>query len=387
MKRIVIDGLPLQVRSAGIAAYTAGLVRTMPGLLPDAEFVLFGLNRAGLTMLRAEPRAHRLDAEWPPNVRHVRSLLFPVVMGYPVPAVPRLLTLESAVGASDMFHGTNYALPRARSACLVVTVHDLALLRYPHLGTAALSRFIRQMTRSVTEAKRVIAVSDATRRDIIDLLGTPAEKIRVIHNGYDQRFRPLPHTEARARVGERYGLSEPYILHVGTLEPRKNLETLISAYARLRRERYIPHGLVLVGDRGWKYDPIFQLVDQLGLRNAVRFTGAVPADDLPALYNAADLFVYPSLYEGFGLPPLEAMACGTPVVTSNVSSLPEVVGDAALLVDPHDEGALAEAMARVLSDVELRRHMRERGLERARHFSWERCARETLAVYEEVMGA
>jgi glycosyltransferase involved in cell wall biosynthesis len=387
MKRIVIDGLPLQVRSAGIAAYTQALVGTMACLWAEEEFVLFGLDRAALTMLRAEPRAHPLDARWPPNVRHLGSLRFPAVMGYPVPIISRLLTLESVAGDCDLFHGTNYALPRSRQARLVVTIHDLSLVRHPHLGTAALSGFVRRMTRSVIEATRVIAVSDATRRDLVDLLAVSPDTIRVVHNGYDPRFQPLPASAARHRVRERYNLVDPYILHVGTLEPRKNLDMLIRAYAHLRREPHIAHGLVLVGDRGWKYEPIFRLVEQLGLRDAIRFTGAVPADDLPALYNAADLFVYPSLYEGFGLPPLEAMACGTPVVTSNVSSLPEVVGDAALLLDPHDEGGLVEAMARGLADVELRQHLRERGFEQARQFSWERCARETLAVYEEAMGA
>lgn len=387
MKRIVIDGLPLQVRSAGIAAYTAGLVRTMAALMPDTEFVLFGMSRVGLRLLRAKPPAHTPEGDWPANLRRVGSVLFPAVMGYPVPAVSRLLTIESVVGECDVFHGTNYAVPRGRTARLVVTIHDLTLLRHPHLGTGTLSRFVRRTSRAATEAHRIIADSESTRRDIIDLLGVPANKLRVVYPGCDLRFQPMLRTAARAYVRDRHGLGDPYILHVGTLEPRKNLDTLVKAYARLRRERRIQHGLVLVGERGWKYESIFKLVDQLGLQDAVRCTGAVPAADLPALYNAADLFVYPSLYEGFGLPPLEALACGTPVITSSVSSLPEVVGDAALLVDPGDEEGLALAMAEVLGDGERRRHMRERGLEQARRFSWERCARETLAVYEEAMGA
>lgn len=386
MKRVVLDGLPLQVRSAGIATYTAGLVRTVAALAPDVEFVLLGMLPAGLKILRAQAAAEQLLLDRPANLRHWGSLLFPFVMGYPAPGA-RLLALESVVGKCDVFHGTNYALPRGCRARRVVTIHDLALLRSPQLGTDALSRFVRRTARSAAEADGIIADSESTRRDLIELLGLPAQKLRVIYPGFDPAFQVLPEEAARDRVCQRFGLSGPYILHVGTLEPRKNLEMLVKAYARLRRERQIPHRLVLVGARGWKYESLFHCIDRLDSPDAVCYLGPVPASDLPALYNAAELFVYPSLYEGFGLPPLEALACGTPVVTSNISSLPEVVGDAACLVDPSDEPGLASAIAGILGDAELRRRMRERGLAQARRFSWERCARETLALYRELVGA
>jgi glycosyltransferase involved in cell wall biosynthesis len=382
MPRVVLDGFPLQVRSAGVALYTEELARAIAQLQPLAELTLFGMHAA---LLPRRPRHHGGASPWPPNLRWSRSLLYPLIMGQPFPALPRLIALERVLPWADVFHATNFVCPRSRRIPVVVTVHDLTLLRHPELGTRRLRRLVSRVGPEVRAAHHVIADSAATRHDLIELLAVPPERIHVVHLGCHARFRPVPADAARAAVGERYGLRDPYILHVGTLEPRKNLATLIRAYARLRRERPIPQGLVLAGDRGWKYEPILRLVEDLGLHAAVQFTGPVPAEDLPALYNAADLFVYPSLYEGFGLPPLEAMACGTPVVTSNVSSLPEVVGDAALLVDPHDECALTEAMARALSDTELRQDMRARGLERARHFSWERSARETLAVYEEAM--
>ena len=207
----------------------------------------------------------------------------------------------------------------------------------------------------------------------------------MISLGCDPRFQPVADKAALKSVRRRLKLDDAYILHVGTIEPRKNLSTLVRAYARLRREHRLTPELVLAGEPGWMYQPTVRLVEELGLRNSVHFIGRVPAAELPAVYSAADLLVFPSLYEGFGLPPLEAMTCGTPVVASNVSSLPEVVGDAGLLVDPRDETALAEAMFRALTDTDLRQQMRERGLQRAKGFSWERCARETLAVYAEAI--
>jgi glycosyltransferase involved in cell wall biosynthesis len=318
--RIVLDGLPLQVRSAGVAVYTRCVVQAMAGLRPESAFVLFG-----------PPRAEAEAAAWPPNVRWQRSLRYPLVMGVPAPA-PRLLALERVVGA-DLFHATAYTAPHTRAVPVVVSVHDLALVRFPELGSAEL-RGVPARTRQATAAARlVLASSEATRRDLIELLEVPAERIRVVHLGCDAAFRPLPVDDARAHVRQRYGLAEPYLLHVGTLEPRKNLARLLRAYGALRAARRDAPALLLVGERGWQYEGLFRLVEELHLRDRVRFTERVPAADLPALYSAAAAFVYPSLYEGFGLPPLEAMACGTPVVCSNAAALPEVTGDAALLVD------------------------------------------------------
>jgi len=182
-----------------------------------------------------------------------------------------------------------------------------------------------------------------------------------------------------------YGIDGPYLLHVGTLEPRKNLSSLLRAYASLRRSGAIDHKLVLAGDRGWGYEPLLGLAEELGVVGDALFLGRVPAAHLPALYNDAELLVYPTLYEGFGLPALEAMACGLPVIASNTSSLPEVLGEAGLFVDATDERTLAEAIVRVLDDADLSARMRSLGLERARLFSWERCGRETLAVYEDAL--
>jgi len=205
----------------------------------------------------------------------------------------------------------------------------------------------------------------------------------VIPEAAHTRYRPMS-LESVDPALKRYVIERPYILYVGSLEKRKNLPRLLEAYAYLR-ETLPGWKLVIVGGRKWKSDPIYKAVQRLGLEPHVIFTGFVAEEDLPALYNGADLFVFPSLYEGFGLPVLEAMACGTPVVTSNTSSLPEVAGEAALLVAPTDVKAIAAAMQRVLSEPDLAAELRRRGLERASQFSWERTARETLAVYERVL--
>ena len=373
MARIVFDGLPLQVRSAGVAVYTRCVVQAMARLRPTSEFVFFG-----------PPRREVEPADWPANVGWQRSLRYPLVMGVPA-AAPRLIRLERVV-AGDLFHATAYTAPHTRDVPIVVSVHDLALVRFPELGNAHLRGVPERTRRAVAAARLVLASSETTRRDLIELLQVPAERIRVVYLGCDAMFRALPADAARAYVRERYGLAAPYLLHVGTLEPRKNLPRLISAYARLRAARHDVPTLLLAGARGWQYEAVFQRVEALALRDHVRFTERVPTADLPALYGAAAAFVYPSLYEGFGLPPLEAMACGTPVVCSNTTSLPEVTGDAALLVDPYDESAWTAAMQRILDDAALRSSLRGRGLERAQLFSWERCARETLAAYDAIGG-
>jgi glycosyltransferase involved in cell wall biosynthesis len=222
----------------------------------------------------------------------------------------------------------------------------------------------------------------ATKCDLIERYGTEPDKITVVYPGYDEAtFQPVRDEEVIEAVKARYGIAGDYILFVGTLQPRKNLIRLVKAFADCRSP-IADCRLVIAGKKGWLYQEIFRRVEELGLEKKVVFTGYVPEGDLPALLSGAHLFVFPSLYEGFGLPVLEAMACGTPVVCSNASSLPEVAGDAALMVDPLDVEGLATAMERVLSDEELRAELTERGFKQARKFSWERCARETLAVLE-----
>jgi Glycosyltransferase len=258
------------------------------------------------------------------------------------------LSMDRFFAGVDLFHATEHLLPRFSSVRTVFTLHDLIFLFYPEAHKPLNRWFLTlMMPRFLRAADAVIAVSECTKRDAMRLYGLDEAKIRVIYEGVSPRFRPAS-PEAIAAVRARYNLPECFILYVGTIEPRKNLTALLEAFHHLLATHDLR--LVIVGKKGWLYEGFFRRLRELGLEDRVIFTGYVPDEDLPAIYSAADLFVFPSLYEGFGLPVLEAMACGTPVVCSNTSSLPEVAGDAALLVDPTDVRALAGAIERVLTD-------------------------------------
>ncbi|HLI28990.1 MAG TPA: glycosyltransferase family 1 protein [Chloroflexota bacterium] len=281
----------------------------------------------------------------------------------------------------DLLHALAFALPLCWRGPAVVSFMDLSFLRYPRAFNRANRVYLATMARAaVRRADHLLAISESTRQDLIHLLGATPGRVTVTYCGVDPAFRPLAGAEVAA-FRARYGLPPGYILYVGTLEPRKNVPRLLDAYAVLRRLRGGAPPLVLVGARGWRRVGIEARVARLGLEGQVRWLGYLPPPELPLCYNAAGLFVYPSLYEGFGLPPLEALACGTPVVTANTSSLPEAVGDAALTVDPHDVAALAEAMARVLDDCGLRARLRAAGPAWASRFTWRQTAEQTRGVY------
>ena len=266
----------------------------------------------------------------------------------------------------------------------VVTIHDCIHLMFPqYLPNRLAFTYARtSMALAADRATRVLTVSESSKADIIRFFGTEPSKIDVIYNAYDERFGIEPVEDDVVRVRERYQLHDEFILYAGNVKPHKNLERLIRAFARVRaQEGNEDLRLVLIGDDVGRYASLRRTADEAGVRQDVRFFGFVPHQTLAALYRMATLFAFPSLYEGFGLPPLEAMACGTPVVTSRISSLPEVVGDGALLVDPYSEEEIAQAIARVLDDEDLRRRLVERGLERAAGFSWERSARQIHAGY------
>ncbi|MGE5141576.1 MAG: glycosyltransferase family 4 protein, partial [Rudaea sp.] len=273
--------------------------------------------------------------------------------------------------------------PRSPS---VITVHDLAFLLYPRFLTRESARYYGQVDLAARRASQIIAVSQSTKRDIIKLLGVPPERVTVIYEASHPIFRQLDHDRAREHVAERYGITQDFILFVGTIEPRKNLPTLLQAFRRMLDVYHVDATLAIAGKPGWLTDQMNENVSSLNLNDKVHFLGPVPNEELVYLYNAARVFALPSYYEGFGLPPLEAMACGTPVVVSNTSSLPEVVGDAGQMVDPNDVEAWSVSLSRVLTDKDLRNEMCEKGLRRTASFSWERTAREHLAVYRQAAG-
>jgi glycosyltransferase involved in cell wall biosynthesis len=285
----------------------------------------------------------------------------------------------------DLLHCPDFIPPFRRLCPAVVTVHDVAFLRFPETLTEESRRYYGQVRRAVQSAERTIVVSAATARDLAELLGVGAESVRVVHNGLGPVFRQPPDPAATARVRARWRLDRPYLTFLGTLEPRKDVPTLLKAFAAVHA-RHPDLLLALVGRRGWLYEPIFAEIQTLGLREAVRTIEDAADADLPPLFDGATAFAYPSLYEGFGLPPLEALARGVPTVVADTSSLPEVVGDAALLHPPGDHEALASALLRLVEDEALRADLRVRGPAQAAHFTWERAARQTLAVYREALG-
>jgi glycosyltransferase involved in cell wall biosynthesis len=287
----------------------------------------------------------------------------------------------------ELLHAPAYVAPLAVGTRTVVTFHDLSYFLFPESFNRSNRTYLQTFSRlSARRADRLIAVSEATRQDLVRLLGVDAGRVDVVPNGVDERFRPVEDIAELTGFRERRGLPERFILSLCTLEPRKNLPTLIRAYA-LARDHGATEPLVLAGGVGWGDLAIRALVDELDLASHVLLPGFIPQDEQALWYNAATLFAYPSRYEGFGLPVVEAMACGTPVLTSNRSALPEVVGDAGVTVDPDRPGELADAMVQLLRDGDWRAELRRRGLERAGQFSWDHAAQRTVEAYRQAIGS
>lgn len=360
-------------RHAGISNYIYHILKYVPRLDPRNQYVAFVGDGRALTGLDSPNLVGAVNA--------LQAQIVPARILWEQAFQPLSLRARDI----DLIHCPMHVVPFLSGRKKVVTVHDLAFLAFPSVHKQWNRLYLTLFTRwSVAQADRIIAVSESTRRELSRLLRVPLSKVTVVHNGVDSRFRPaLPETVQSFR--NKSGLPDRFILFLGTLEPRKNVETLVRAFAMARPD--LPEGmkLVLAGGKGWGYEAIFRLVEQLELGGQVLFPGFVADADLPELYSAAEVFAYPSIYEGFGLPPLEAMACGTPVLASNVSSVPEVVGDAGLLVNPKDPAALAENIVRLAADSALRASLTKKGLERARRFSWEMTAAGTVAVYRDAM--
>ncbi|MDM8526690.1 glycosyltransferase family 1 protein [Anaerolineales bacterium HSG24] len=294
------------------------------------------------------------------------------------------LSFEVSRLGLDLLHSPDFIPPFRRNCKSVITVHDLAFLLYPHFLTKESARYYGQIDHAWRNTDHIIAVSEATKQDSIKMLGVPESKITVIHEAANPIYKPLPTDEAKQYVKKRYKLDRDFILFVSTIEPRKNLPGLLQAYRCLLDDYKRNEMLVLAGGNGWLWEEVYETVDRLNLNSHVSFLGHVPSEDLVYIYNAANLFVHPAFYEGFGLPPLEAMSCGVPVIVSNTSAFPEVVGDAGIMINPHDLDGLTVAMWRILTEPELSEKLVKKGFKRAKSFSWDRAAEETLAVYHQV---
>jgi len=369
--RIGIDAQLLAQRESGVEGCVRSLVEALAQVDDENEYVIYTHGDAPGLDLHGNPRLAVRVTALPCRIRWVRILWQQMVL-------PRLLLRDRI----DVLHAPAYVSPLGAPRPVVVTMHDVIAAKFPEMCKRANAiHYGLMLPRVARKAARIIASSECTRRDIVARLHVPRQKVDVIHPGVSSEFRPIEASEKRAQVARRMQLPRGFILFVGNLEPKKNLPTLIRAFARVKRKRGVEQRLVIGGRRGWKCRDVFEAVQEEGLGGQVHFCGRVSDEDLAALYSMADLFVFPSLYEGFGLPPLEAMACGTPVVAGDAGSLPEVLGDAALLVRPESVSELAEAMHRALAEPSLRHDLRRKGMKRARMFDWARAARETVAVY------
>ena len=369
--RIGIDAR--KYRDFGIGTYIRNLVRQLARLDRETEFVLF-CRAEDMPALQGLGENFRLVPERAGNYSLSEQLAIP---------------LAARRERLDLFHAPHYVLPPLLTCRSVVTIHDCIHLMFPQYlpNRLALAYARTSIALAAHRATRVMTVSESSKRDILRYVDIDPGKIDVIYNAYDERFGVEPRPEEVWRVRERFQLHDPFVLYAGNVKPHKNLERLIQAFAQVRTRGFDRLKLVLIGDDISKYAELRRAVHQHQLHHYVRFLGYLPEETLAVMYRLASVFAFPSLYEGFGLPPLEAMASGTPVVTSNVSSLPEVAGGAAVLVDPLDPGSIADGLCRVLGDDALRADLRVKGLARAREFSWEQSGRRVLDIYHEVAGA
>lgn len=364
-------GQPGTYRQSGVSRYIRSLVRALAGVSGLGPTLVYLPAADALPDL--PPAAHLVGKPAGVALRRPSQRLL-----WEHTVFPFLLYRDRV----DLLHAAMNVAPWWTPCPVVVTILDLAYMRFPHVHPRGRRLYLTAGTRqTVRRAKAIIAISEHTRQEVVELLHVPAERIHVTPLGVDADFRPLPPGLVEAFRRQR-GLPERYILYLGNLEPRKNLPRLVQAYKLLGRFD-VP--LVLAGARGWSYAEIFRTVESLGLAAHVLFPGFISREELPLWYNGAAVFAYPSIYEGFGLPPLEAMACGTVVLAAQASSLPEVVGDAGLLVPPDDVAGMAAGLRRLLDDAELREALRQRGLERSRLFTWARTAQETVRLYRQLL--
>jgi glycosyltransferase involved in cell wall biosynthesis len=366
--RVAIDARKLH--DFGIGTYIRNLLRHLARIDQDSEYVLL-CQQADLDVGTQLGANFRTVLEPSPNYSFREQIHVPWVLHRERP---------------DVYHAPHYVLPAGVRCRSVVTIHDCIHLMFPqYLPNRAAYAYARaSMWAAARRSDRILTVSEASKRDILHFFNVPPEKIVVVYNAIDDHFRVTPPEEDVARVRERYQLDHQFVLYVGNIKPHKNLVRLIEAFAELRRTGFDEVKLLIIGDQISRLPALRRAVHSHKLHKHVRFLGYVSDQTLGALYRLASAFVFPSLYEGFGLPPLEAMASGTPVITSNLSSLPEVTGDAAVLVDPYDVDSIVDGMRRVLSDPVLAAELRRKGIERAREFSWERSVAKTRQVYQQI---
>ena len=370
--RIAFDGTTLTPGRTGVGYYTEHLL----------QHLAREVESTGDEIVVVSNKPIDTERPLPPHVRVHEGHRFPVRIGWMQMRAARALEALRP----DVAHFTNGMIPIGSPVSTIVTIHDMSLRLYPHCHPVRRLLLNRPLMHvAIRQAASIVTVSHSARRDLLRFHGVPPDRVAVVHEAASPAFRPIDDLAMLDRVRARYGLPPRFALYVGTIEPRKNLSRLVDAFA-IARLRGMAQHLVCVGPYGWSSRDLAGRIERLGIKDAVHFTGYVPFEDLPVIYNLGDFFVFPSLYEGFGLPVVEAMASGLAVLTSNTSSLGEIAGEAAETIDPTSTDALAGAMFRLATCPDLRRDLAQRGLLHSRRFSWKRTAKEMLAVYHQAAG-
>ncbi len=377
--RIGIDITAAVTQGGGIGRYTRELIYALVRADKENTYRLFSAKQpATLPVPDPIPTGDNISYHQAPlNERWLYRLWYRLRLPLPV----QLMT-----GQIDLFHSPDFVLPPVRGDIpTILTVHDLSFIHYPKTFTPALVNYLNRVVPwSVGRATHILADSQATKADLINIWNVTAEKVTVLYSGVSGRFRPVTDKKQLSAVRQKYSIGDaPYLVSVSTLQPRKNFQMLIQAFKPVAKQK--PHNLIIAGGKGWLYEEMLAEVAKQGLEGRVKFIGFVEDGDLPSLYSQAALMVFPSLYEGFGLPLLEAMACGVPVLTSNASCLPEVAGEAAVLLSPTDKAAWSHTMNELLSNPGRRARMVAAGFLQVRKFTWKKAAGQLLEIYQELV--
>ena len=386
MLKVTVDATPIDPKPSGVGLYVFNLVEALSRLESSESFELGLAYQPGLkNWLKG-------NLDFPNNLKHYQNLYqisVPVrATNFFIDYLPRLFPsyIESVLGDTDIFHGTNYTVYPCQNIKKIISIYDLSFIKYPEYVNSVVQQYAKRLAKCLKWTDAIITISESSKQDIINYLNFPAEKVFVtpLASRYNTEFLNRLNLD-REIQNCNFDFSKPYLLFVSTIEPRKNIQSIIQAFNWLKQNHKIDHQLVLIGRKGWKYTPIFEAIQSSPWKKEIHHLDYL-SDELVALfYSRADVFVYPSHYEGFGLPVLEAMTLGAPVVAANTSSIPEVAGDAAILIDPNEFMQIAEAILTVISDRQLQQEMINKGKVRASLFSWENTAKETLKAYRSIL--
>jgi len=385
MLKIVVDATPVSSQPSGVGFYVASLIQSLSRLEENENFQL------GIVY---QPRLERWlkgDLSFPPLIQYCsQKHLFPLPVRISnlllaISFKPSLSYFEKYLGSPNILHGTNYNVYPCYESLRVMNIYDLAFIKYPNYVDSVVKTYTERIKKYLQWTDLIITISESSKKDIIEYLRVKPEKVYI--TPLASRYTPdcLSAKMIQFLVDQtNYDFSQPYLLFVSTIEPRKNINTIIKAFNRLKEKYKIDHNLVLIGSKGWNYQSIFAAINNSPWKSQIYHFGYLSSEIVALFYMKADIFLYPSYYEGFGLPVLEAMTLGAPVITSNTSSIPEVTGNAAILIDPNNYMQLVEAILGIISDSQMRQELIDRGKERAKLFSWERTAKETLNAYRNI---